>query len=74
MTHSTESSHIILGFDESTLFCLREDGFDSRPLCYEKTGFCLSIARQPSNEQALRDVYELSDADTQRAVAQVTQY
>ena len=61
----------VLDSDGATCDSLREDGFDSRPLCYEKTGFCQSIARQPANKDALQDVYELNDADTQRALAQV---
>ena len=61
----------VLDNDGATCDSLREDGFDSRPLCYEKTGFCLFISRSQSNVDALEAVYDLNDADTQRARTQV---
>ena len=50
---------------------LRHDGFDSHPNCYDKTKFCRRIANRPSNVGALRDIFDLSDADSVRAQAQV---
>ena len=61
----------VLDNDGATCDSLREDGFDSRPLCYEKTGFCRFISRIQANADALEAVYDLNDADTQRARAQV---
>ena len=55
----------------ATCDTLREDGFDSRPLCYGKTNFCRRISKRPSNVDALEDVYNLGDTDTARAKTQV---
>ena len=52
---------------------LRQDSFDSHLNCYDKTKFCRRIANRPSNVNALRDIYDLSDAYTVRALAQVSQ-
>ena len=56
----------------ATCDSLREDGFDSRPLCYVKTNFCRRISRRPNNVDALEDIYNLSDSNTQRAKTQVS--
>ena len=53
---------------------LREDGFDSRPLCYDKTNFCRRIARRPDNVEALGNIYNLPDSDTMRALTQVSNW
>ena len=67
--------------DGATCASLRDAGFDSRPLCYEKNNFCSSIARRqenivprPENIDALRDIYNLTqkrDDDTLEARKQV---
>ena len=56
----------------ATCRTLREGGFDSRPLCYQKNNFCQRISKRPRNVDALRDIYNLSDADTKRATTQVS--
>ena len=59
--------------DGMTCDTLRQDGLDSHLNCYAKTKFCRRIANRPSNVDALRDIYDLSDAYTVRAQAQVSQ-
>ena len=56
--------------DGATCDTLREDGFDSRPLCYVKTNFCRRISRRPNNVAALVDIYDLADTNTERAKSQ----
>ena len=73
-TQRCEQNALIKAVLKNSATCdtLREDGFDSRPLCYVKTKFCRRISRRPNNVDALEDIYNLADTNTQRAKTQVS--